>query len=145
VLPRLQKRGKHGKKDIPDFDDDYKGPQDTHPKQPMQSETTFCQSGYLCQLAFVPVIVKGKGYNGDVHCRCDQTFHIVCLYLFAGARYCCSCYKLYIVSQCSTEKLLQDLLSQQDNSESAAGRGKTHHATDLAKFVDKFLKKTNNT
>jgi hypothetical protein len=44
------------------------------------------------------------------------------------------------MSQCSIEPLFQDLLSQQDDSESVARRGLKHNATDLVKFVDKFLK-----
>jgi hypothetical protein len=47
------------------------------------------------------------------------------------------------VSQCSTETLFADLLSQQDDSNSSAGRGLQHNANDLVKFVDKFLQEQN--
>jgi hypothetical protein len=39
--PQTPKKGKQGKKDIPDFDDNYKEPQDTSPKQPLQTGTNF--------------------------------------------------------------------------------------------------------
>jgi hypothetical protein len=61
--PNTPRKGKQGNNDIPDYDDDYKGPRDTSPKQPMQTGTKSCQAGYLCQLENVQVIVEGKGYN----------------------------------------------------------------------------------
>jgi hypothetical protein len=46
--PNTPKKGKQGKNDIPDFDDNYKGTHDTSPKQPMQTGTKSCKAGYLC-------------------------------------------------------------------------------------------------
>jgi len=121
----------------------YLGPQDTSPKQPMQTGTNFCQAGYLCRLDNVQVIVTGKEYNGGVCCKCEELFHNTCLYVHERATYCFTCFKQYVVSQCSTETLFADVLSQLDNKNSSAGRGLQHNAKDLVKFVDKFLQEQN--
>jgi hypothetical protein len=141
--PHTPKKGELGKNDIPDFDDHYKGPQDTSPNQPMQTVTKSCNAGCLCRMENVQVIVEGKGYNGGICCKCVRTFHNTCLYVHEGATYCITCFKMHVVSHCSTETLFADVLSQQDDSNSSAGRGLNLNANDLVKFVDKFLQEQN--
>ena len=141
--PNTPKKGKQGKNDISDFDDDYRGTHDTSPKQPMQTGKESCKAGYFCRLQNVPVIVQGKDYNGSICCKCEGLFHNTCLYVHERATYCFTCFKQYVVSQCSTETLFADVLSQLDNKNSSAGRGLQHNAKDLVKFVDKFLQEQN--
>ena len=139
--PRNQKKGKTIHKqennDIPDVEDDYKGPQDTPQRQPMETGT-MCHAGLSCHMDDINVVVKGSASNGSLCCKCKQTFHYVCLFLFEGDKYCLKCYKENVVSQCETETLFEDLLGSKGRAK--AQTGPKHTNSDLVKFVDNFLK-----
>ena len=109
----------------------------------MQTGKEKCKAGHFCRLKNIPVFVKGKDYNGGICCKCEGLFHNTCLYVHESATYCFPCYNQYVVSQCSTETLFADMLSELDDSNSSAQRGLQHNASDLVKFVDKFLHEQN--
>jgi hypothetical protein len=93
----------------------------------------------LCRLEDVNVVLQGKGFNGSVCCKCQQTFHHVCLFLFDGHTYCMNCYKDNVVSQCKTDTLFEDLLVSEERA-TAAQTGPKHTDSELSKFVDNYLK-----
>ena len=133
----MAKEGRNG--DIPNVEDDYKVLRDSNDEQPNQSRTV-CHAGLLCHDANDNVILQGDGLNGSPCCKCHQTFHHVCLYLFKGHVYCTTCYKQNVVSQCSAETLFEDVLVvPEEKRGSAAQKGPKHTATQLEAFIDKFL------
>ena len=144
VLPpnKTQKHGKkmrkHQNNDIPDVEDDYKGPQETPQRQPRETGI-MCHAGLLCHLEDINVVLQGKGFNGSVCCKCHYAFHHVCLFVFEGDMYCLNCYKDNVVSQCCTETLFEDLLLSKEMA-TAAQTGPKHTASELVKFVDNYLK-----
>jgi hypothetical protein len=140
VPTRNRKKGKTIHKqenDIPDVEDDYKGPRDSPQRQPMETGT-MCHAGLSCHMDDINVVVKGSASNGSLCCKCKQTFHYVCLFAFEGDKYCLKCYKEYVVSQCKTETLFEDLLGSKGRAKTQTGP--KHTSSDLVKFVDNFLK-----
>ena len=98
---------------------------------------TVCLAGDLCRLSDVNVVCQGQEQNGSVCCKCEGTFHHVCLFLFQGSMYCTNCYKTSVVSQCSTDTLFEDVFVIDP---SVASAGAIHTSKELVKFTDRFLK-----
>ena len=97
ILPgkKKWKRGnKHGKQEINGV--------------PNPKDETICHAGLECHLGDIDVVVEGNGSNGSLCSKCQQTFHFACLYRFQEDKYCTSCYKEHVVSQCETGTLFED-------------------------------------
>ena len=106
-------------------------------KRTIKTDTTVCLSGDSCRLLDVKVVCQGEEQNGSACCKCEGTFHHVCLFAFQGYMYCSNCYRTDVVSQCSTETLFKDLFVIDP---SAANGGSIHTNKELLQFTDRFLK-----
>jgi hypothetical protein len=106
-------------------------------KRTMETDT-ICLAGDSCQLLDVDVVRQGEQQNRSACCKCEGTFHHVCLFVFEGYMYCSNCYKTDVVSQCSSMETLFEELFVIDPS---AGKGVNIHTNkELVEFIDQFLK-----
>ena len=101
---------------------------------PNPNDETICHAGLECCLGDIDIVVEGNGSNGSLCSKCQQTFHFACLHLFADDKYCTSCYKEHVVSQCETGTLFEDLFQSEEKAKAQSGR--THTESDLVKHVD---------
>jgi hypothetical protein len=109
-----------------------------HDTQITQNDSTVgtkCHAGHSCRMEDIEVVPDGNFQNGSLCCKCQQTFHYVCLFLFSGDIYCIECYKEHVVSQCETETLFCDLLR---SKEKKTPRHKPSES-DLLEHVDNFF------
>jgi hypothetical protein len=118
ILPgrKKHKRGKkHGKQEIDGI--------------PNAKDEIICHAGLECWLGDINVVVEGNVSNGSLCSKCQKTFHFAFLYQFQEDKYCTSCYKEHVVSQCETGTLFQDLLQSEEMAK--AKTSPTHIKSDL--------------
>jgi hypothetical protein len=84
------------------------------------------------------VVLNGDGTNGSECSKCQNSFHLVCLFLFQDKVYCLKCYNEFVVSNCSTQTLFQDLFQVEDEAKESVS-GAKHTESQLQMFVDNHL------
>jgi hypothetical protein len=105
---------------------------------PIHSPSNGCHASPFCRLDDILVVLEGNNCNGSFCCKCQQSFHYVCLFVFEGDVYCIKCYNENVVSQCTTETLFCDLFESQDRANAQTHPKGTE--SDLLQFVDNFFK-----
>jgi hypothetical protein len=132
-------------KTIPDLmDDDHALIESSDDESTKRMDTgSRCSAGDFCYNGGDKwVVLKGDGKNGSECSECKKEFHHVCLFLFQERVYCLKCYNEYVVSNCSTETLFQDLFQVEDQVEEeveeSAPEAK-HTESQLVMFVDNYL------
>jgi hypothetical protein len=140
ILPTLSTRNLEKKKEPVNPQLEKKKKPLNPQKKPVHNEK-MCHAGISCRLLNVNVSFDGNDRNGTRCCKCQQTFHLFCLWEFDGDPYCLSCYKDNVVSKCDTETLFEDLFGSKKRAKTLSGP--KHTERDLIHYVDNFFK--NNT
>ena len=99
-----------------------------------------CSAGDFCYNGEEKWVVvgDGSGANGSECSKCQNTFHDVCLFVFQDKGYCLKCYYEFVVSNCSTETLFQDIFEVDPKGKESASVGQ-HTESQLRMYVDNYL------